>query len=62
MHTTFAEQRVNKVNTRREFFHVTPSQARAALVELAGDLLTFVGEPAAEEFPLSTPAAEPVTS
>lgn len=41
MHSRLAEQRVNKVNLRREFFHATPAQAKAHLAELSGDLLTF---------------------
>lgn len=41
LHKTFAEQRLNLVNQRREFFRTTPNAVKNALVELKGDLLTF---------------------
>lgn len=41
MHSRLSDRRLNLVNMRREFFHVTPSDAKAHLSELAGDLLTF---------------------
>lgn len=50
MHRRFADRRVNLVNTRREFFHVTPHEAKTVLVELAGELLEFDESAAAEEF------------
>lgn len=50
MHTRFNDQRVNKVNTRREFFYITPREARDALAQLTGDLLSFTDFPEAVEF------------
>ncbi|GAA2171723.1 MULTISPECIES: DUF4041 domain-containing protein [Glycomyces] len=51
LHETFAEHRVNKVNLRREFFHVTPQQVRGALAKLAGEhLLEYTDEPEAYEW------------
>lgn len=41
MHARLGERRCNLVNLRREFFHATPSEAKAHLSELAGDLLSF---------------------
>ena len=39
--TGLADKRVNLVNPRREFFHATPTEVKALLSELAGDLLHF---------------------
>ncbi|MCD0445703.1 DUF4041 domain-containing protein [Glycomyces sp. A-F 0318] len=51
LHETFAEQRVNKVNLRREFFYVTPQQVKEALVKMKGEhLLEFADEPEAYEW------------
>lgn len=50
MHNRLSGSRVNLVNMRREFFRVTPLEAKALLSELAGDLLTFHDEPEALEF------------
>jgi hypothetical protein len=41
LHQRLAQSRVNFVNQRREFFRVSPADARAALAELAGELLQF---------------------
>ncbi len=41
MHARLASSRVNLVNLRREFFRVTPIEAKTMLSDLAGDLLTF---------------------
>lgn len=53
LHQRFAAQRVNKVNTRREFFYVTPREVLDALREQVGAVTEFVESPAAEEFRLS---------
>lgn len=53
LHRRFAEQRVNKVNLRREFFYVTPQQVREQLLQISGNLLEFTEEPEAEQFRLS---------
>ncbi|WOH20569.1 DUF4041 domain-containing protein [Paenarthrobacter sp. GOM3] len=58
LHRTFAEQRVNKVNLRREFFRVTPHQVLEVLKEQQVELVEFTEEPTAEEFRLSTPEVE----
>lgn len=41
MHARLAENRINLVNLKREFFHATPAEAKRHLGELAGELLTF---------------------
>jgi uncharacterized small protein (DUF1192 family) len=50
MHSRLADRRVNRVNKRREFFYVTPSEAKTHLVALAGDLLEYVEAPEAVEY------------
>lgn len=50
MHQRFSERRVNRVNNRKEFFKVTPAEARDALAELSGELMTFVEDPEALEY------------
>jgi hypothetical protein len=50
LHARFAEQRINRVNMRREFFRSSPQEVRAALLELAGELLQFEEVPEALEF------------
>lgn len=50
MHQRFADRRVNRVNNRKEFFQVTAAEARDALTELSGELMTFVEEPEALEY------------
>jgi hypothetical protein len=50
LHERLADQRVNWVNKRREFFYVTPGEAKQHLLDLAGELLEYVDEPEALEF------------
>lgn len=50
LHQTFANQRVNKVNLRREFFYVTPAEVLGALKSHAVEVVEYTVEPAAEEF------------
>ncbi|GAA4685270.1 DUF4041 domain-containing protein [Nocardioides nanhaiensis] len=50
MHQKFADRRVNRVNNRKEFFKVSAAEARGALTELSGELMTFVDEPEALEY------------
>jgi hypothetical protein len=50
MHQRLADQRVNRVNLRREFFYATPGEARDLLKELTGELLQFEEEPEALEY------------
>lgn len=50
MHQRLADRRVNQINLRREFFKVTPHEAKTHLAELAGELLQFTDEPEAIEY------------
>jgi len=50
LHHQFANKRVNWVNNHREFFYVSPSHVRDALVHLQGDILSYVEEPEAVEW------------
>ena len=50
LHQRFEAMRVNRINTRREFFYATPSQVKDALTEIQGDLLEFVEVPEAEQY------------
>lgn len=50
MHRRLAHCRVNKVNSRKEFFYATPQEALDQLRELTGDVLSFVELPEALEF------------
>ena len=53
LHRRFASRRVNRINTRREFFYATPAEVRDALSRIAGNLLEFTDEPEAEQYRLS---------
>lgn len=61
LHQTFANQRVNKVNLRREFFYVTPAEVLDALKSHAVEVVEYTVEPAAEEFRTSELAADTST-
>ncbi|MFI0406821.1 DUF4041 domain-containing protein [Actinomadura sp. 3N508] len=51
LHQEFAEQRVNQVNLRREFFYATPGEVRGVLERVAGShLLEYAELAEAEEF------------
>ncbi len=50
LHQKFADKRVNLVNKKREFFFVSPTQVRDALVELDGHVLEFNEQPDDDEF------------
>ena len=50
LHERLAAARVNVVNRRREFFRATPLEAKALLVDLAGELLQFQDIPEALEY------------
>lgn len=50
MHRRLADRRLNLVNTRREYFQVTPAEAKNTLLQLKGDLLEFREDFEAEEF------------
>jgi hypothetical protein len=50
LHERLASRRVNRINTRREFFYATPEEVKAHLLDVAGELLSFEDEPEALEF------------
>ncbi|MCC2030533.1 DUF4041 domain-containing protein [Microbacterium sp. YMB-B2] len=50
LHQEFADQRLNKVNLRREYFRATPEQVLTALREHNVEVLEFALEPAAAEY------------
>ena len=50
LHDAFAEARVNRVNTRREFFFATPIEVREVLAEKLGALLEFTEQPEATQY------------
>lgn len=59
LHRRFAHAKVNRVNTRREFFYATPAEVKEVLSVLDGSVLEYHDEPEAEQFRLSrTMAAE----
>lgn len=57
LHRRFADRRVNRINTRREFFRVTPEEVLAALREQEVELVEFTTEPEAPEYRASIAAA-----
>ena len=58
MHDRLADRRVNRVNKRREFFYITPSEAKAHLLALAGDLLEYTEVAEAVEYRQSVNEAQ----
>lgn len=50
LHRALADQRVNRVNNRREFFYATPGEVEALLKAVDGSMLSFVESPEAEEW------------
>jgi hypothetical protein len=50
LHQRLADRRVNRINTRREFFYATPDEVKAHLEDAAGELLSFEATPEALEF------------
>lgn len=60
LHTTFAAERVNKVNLRREYFHVTPTQVLDALKAHEVEVIEYTVEPTAEEWRASARESEAV--
>lgn len=59
LHQQFATERVNKVNLRREFFRVHPSQVLEALREHSVEVVEFTTEAGAPEFRLSSVPLSP---
>lgn len=62
MHERMADRRVNWVNKRREFFYVSPEEAKQHLLDLAGELLEYVDEPEALEYRQSLNHASTISS
>ena len=50
LHRRFANNRVNRVNLRREYFYITPAVVKVALAEIAGNLLEFNEDAEAEQY------------
>jgi hypothetical protein len=50
LHHELADQRVNRVNNRREFFYATPREVEALLKSVDGSMLSFVEKPEADEW------------
>jgi len=58
LHRHFSQQRINKVNMRREFFAVTPEEVKEALAGDNVELVDFQLEAEAEEFSQSRAITE----
>ncbi|MCD2443186.1 DUF4041 domain-containing protein [Agromyces sp. SYSU K20354] len=54
LHAAFAEQRVNKINLRREYFRVTPAEVLDALKAHDVEIVEYTVEPAADEYRASS--------
>ncbi|MFH0944697.1 MAG: hypothetical protein V2A76_05820, partial [Planctomycetota bacterium] len=50
LHQHFADQAVNQVNRRKEFYFASPSEVRVALTDKVGSLLDFTEHPEATEY------------
>ena len=50
LHKVFTEERVNRVNERREFFFATPVQVRDVLTAKLGELLEFTENPESSQY------------
>ncbi|MEU1761158.1 DUF4041 domain-containing protein [Micromonospora sp. NPDC005652] len=59
MHSRLADRRVNLINQRREFFRVTPAEAKKHLLALAGNLLQYEEVPEALEYRQSVANHQP---
>lgn len=62
LHRRFAEQRVNRVNLRREFFYVTPEQVLEVLREHSVEILEFNLDIESEEYSISKSFAAEATA
>lgn len=58
LHERLAEKRVNRINTRREFFYASPEEVKVHLLDVAGELLSFEETPEALEYRQSLNLAE----
>lgn len=59
LHQTFAPERVNKVNLRREFFHVRPGAVLETLKSHKVEVIEFTSEHRADEYRTSWPELAP---
>lgn len=59
LHQTFAPERVNKVNLRREFFHVRPEAVLETLRSRNVEVIEFTSEHRADEYRTSWPELAP---
>lgn len=59
LHQTFAPERVNKVNLRREFFHVRPDAVLETLRSHNVEVIEFTSEHRADEYRTSWPDLAP---
>lgn len=50
LHRRFANRKVNRINTRREFFYVTPAEVKEELLKVTGNILEYIDEPDAEQY------------
>lgn len=62
LHRRFANVKVNRVNTRREFFYATPGEVKEVLSSVDGSVLEYRDEPEAEQFRKSQDLAAQATS
>jgi len=62
LHRAFEEQRVNKVNARREFFYCTPQEVLDVLREKHVTVVEFKVEPDADEFRQSGGSVHPAVT
>lgn len=62
LHREFVEQRLNKVNQRREFFRVRPQQVLDALTEHNVSVLEFNTHAAADDYRMSWPEGYPIST
>lgn len=62
LHERLADRRVNRINTRREFFYATPEEVKSHLLEVAGELLSFEDVPEALEYRQSQNLAKGVSA
>ena len=50
LHREFAERRVNRANTRKEFFFVSPAEVKEVLASKVGSLLEFTEHAESTEY------------
>ncbi len=50
LHNRLADRRINRINTRREFFRAEPDEVKALLLDMDADLLSWTEVPEALEY------------